>query len=219
MANLVHGQVYSLLNHQVIENFVIHCKMDLFGRNYKIYHYCMDICHWKQMVHLGWIGGSRIVQFLLHVTTNISYHHPRMSLSWLSPKAKNVWNICKSNARWWKILQRGWHAFYAKVIIWRVVIGGRPFGSALKRRGLGLVTCFFCTFQLEDNTHRLNKYPIVCIIWKYLSDIWQILTRYYLRPQHWVGFFLICSEWSKCWAWDIAPIFKILGTKIQLKYA
>ena len=28
--------------------------------------------------------------------------------------------------------------------------------------------------------------PIMCIIWKYLSDIWQVLTRCYLRPQQWV---------------------------------
>ena len=28
------------------------------------------------------------------------------SLSWLSSKAAKLWNVCKSDARWWKILQR-----------------------------------------------------------------------------------------------------------------
>ena len=33
------------------------------------------------------------------------------------------------------------------------------------------------SFLLEDNTHRFIKCPIACIIWKYLSNIWQVLTR------------------------------------------
>ena len=126
---------------------------------------------------------------LLQVTTNILYHHAMTSLSWLSSKAAKLWNVCKSDARWWKILQRGWHSylpFRAKVFIWRVMIGGLPLGSALKRRGLGSGTCFFCTVPLEDSTHRFIKCPIACTIWKYLSEIWQVLTRCYLRPQQWV---------------------------------
>ena len=39
--------------------------------------------------------------------------------------------------------------------------------------------------SLEDSTHRFIKCPIACTIWKYLSDIWQVLTRCYLRPQQW----------------------------------
>ena len=48
---------------------------------------------------------------LLQVTTNILYHHAMASVSWLSPNAKKLWNVCKSDARWWKILQRGWHSY------------------------------------------------------------------------------------------------------------
>ena len=126
---------------------------------------------------------------LLQVATNILYHHAMASVSWLSPNAKKLWNVCKSDARWWKILQRGWHShlpFRAKVFIWRVVIGGLPSGSALKRRELGSGTCFFCTVPLKDSTHRFIKCPIACTIWKYLSDIWHVLTHCYLRPQQWV---------------------------------
>ena len=47
---------------------------------------------------------------LLHVTTNILYHYTTTSLYWLSPKAQTMWNVCKSIARWWKILQHGWHS-------------------------------------------------------------------------------------------------------------
>ena len=53
-----------------------------------------------------------------YYATNILYHLAMPSLSWLSPKVENVWNVCKSNARWWKILQRGWHShlpFHAKM--------------------------------------------------------------------------------------------------------
>ena len=92
---------------------------------------------------------------LLQVTTNILYNHAMTLVSWLSPKAKKLWNVYKSNARWWNILQRGWHShlpFHAKVFIWRVMIRGLPLGSTLKRRGLGSGTCFFCTVPLEDST-------------------------------------------------------------------
>ena len=44
---------------------------------------------------------------LLQVTTNILYNHAMTLVSWLSPKAKKLWNVYKSDARWWKILQRG----------------------------------------------------------------------------------------------------------------
>ena len=64
------------------------------------------------------------------------------------------------------------------------MIGGLPLGSALKRQGLESCTCFFCTIPFED-IHRLIKCHIAHIIWKYLLDIWKVLTRCYLRP-HWV---------------------------------
>ena len=86
--------------------------------------------------------------------------------------------------------------FRAKVFIWRVTIGGSPLGSALKRRALGPDARFFHTIPLEDNTHRFIKCPIACIIWKYLLDVWQVLTRCYLRPLT-MGFFLVFGKWSK----------------------
>ena len=47
---------------------------------------------------------------LLQVTTNIIYHHSMTFLSWLSPKEKMEWNVCKSNARWRQIFEHGWHS-------------------------------------------------------------------------------------------------------------
>ena len=66
------------------------------------------------------------------------------------------------------------------------MIGGLPLGSALKRQRLGSGTCFFCTVPLEDSTHRFIKCHVACTIWKYLSDIRQVLSSCYLRPQQWV---------------------------------
>ena len=54
-------------------------------------------------------NGTRLLQ----VTTNILYHHTKASLSWLSPKAEKVWNVCKLKAKWCQILQRGWHSYYS----------------------------------------------------------------------------------------------------------
>ena len=91
--------------------------------------------------------------------------------------------------RWWQILYRGWHfhlPFHATVFIWRVVIGGLLLRSVLKRRELGYGACFFCTIALEDNTSRFIKCPTMHIILKYLFEIWQVLTRCYLRLQQWV---------------------------------
>ena len=38
---------------------------------------------------------------------------------------------------------------------------------------------------MGNNTHKLIKVPTTCTIWKYLSNIWQVLTRS-LRPQQWI---------------------------------
>ena len=100
---------------------------------------------------------------LLRLSTNILYHHVVASLSWLSFKKENVWNVYKSNARRWQILQRGWHShlpFCAKVFIWRVIVVGLPLRSSLKRRWLGSSTCFFCNIPLEGCTHRFIKCSI-----------------------------------------------------------
>ena len=58
------------------------------------------------------------------------------------------------------------------------------FGLKETRTGVG--TCFFCTVPLEDCTHKFIKCPIACTIWKYLLNIWQVLTSCYLRSQQWV---------------------------------
>ena len=78
-------------------------------------------------------------------------------------------------------LKCSWHSklpLVAKVFIWRVLTGGLPLGLALKRRGLATSNCFFCV-QMEDNTHRF----IQCLIWSYISRIWQVLSWYYLTPR------------------------------------
>ena len=93
------------------------------------------------------------------------------SLSWQSPNAENIWNVCKSNARWWQIPQRGWFShlsFQAKVFIRRVMIDGFPSSSTLRRREVELGKRFFCTIPLEDYTHKIIICPIPHIIWKYL---------------------------------------------------
>ena len=46
---------------------------------------------------------------LLRLSTNILYHHVVASLSWRSPKSKKVKDVRKPNARWWQLLQPGWH--------------------------------------------------------------------------------------------------------------
>ena len=76
--------------------------------------------------------------------------------------------------------------FYAKVFIWRLMVGGLSIRSVLSKRGLGSGTCFFCTILLEDSIHRFINRPTVHIIWKYLIEIWQVLSHCYLRPQQWV---------------------------------
>ena len=154
---------------------------------------------------------------LLQVTANILYHHGMASLSGLSLKARRVWNVCKSDARWWQILQHGWHShlpFCAKVFRWRVMKGGLPFGLTLKRWGLGSDTCFFCTIPLDDNSRSSIKIHIMHMIWNYLSDVWQISTRCYLSLNN--EFLLYLSKWR---AGDFVPIYMILGTTTQSEYA
>ena len=83
-----------------------------------------------------------------------------ISLSWLLPKAKRC-GVYVSQ------MQGGWHshlAFRAKVLIWRVIIGGLLSGPSLRRRGLGLGMCCFCTSPLENNIHKFIKCPIMRII-------------------------------------------------------
>ena len=79
-------------------------------------------------------------------------------------------------------------------------------------------TCFFCTIPLEDNMHRLIKCPIMCVIWKYSSDIWQVFNPLLFEAST-MGVFLLRSKWSKWWARDIVLVFTILGTATQLEYA
>ena len=45
---------------------------------------------------------------------------------------------------------------------------------------------FFCIILLGDIIHRFFQFPITHMIWKYLSDIWHVLTCYYVKPQTWV---------------------------------
>ena len=76
--------------------------MDLFGRYYMIYHCCMDLCHWKQMLHLGWLDGYRMVptchrslqiycinmQWLHHLCNLLKQKRCGMYVSWLQGGGK-----------------------------------------------------------------------------------------------------------------------------------
>ena len=112
----------------------------------------------------SWIGWCLRGQTpLLQVTTNLLYHCSIESLGLLSSKAEEERKIHKSDNGWWQILQCSWRSklpLVAKVFIWRVLTGGLPLGLALKRCGLVTSNCFFCTIQMEDNTHRF----IQCLI-------------------------------------------------------
>ena len=69
------------------------------------------------------------------MTTNLLYHCSIESLGWLSSKAEEEWRIHKYDHGWWQILLRIWHSklpLVAKVFISRVLIGGLPYGIALK---------------------------------------------------------------------------------------
>ena len=63
-------------------------------------------------------------------------------------------------------LKHNWHSklpLVAKVVVWKVFIGGLPLGLALKRRGLATCDCFFCIVQVEDNGN-------ILLIISYMSD-------------------------------------------------
>ena len=60
-----------------------------------------------------------------------------------------------------------------------------PLELALKRRELTKSNCFFCIIQLEDTNHCIQS-PIACQIWGYVSQIWHVLSCFYLMPRQWV---------------------------------
>ena len=71
---------------------------------------------------------------------------------------------------------------HANVFIWRVIIGGLPLEETRTRVG----DLFLLHHSIRGQyMYRFIKCPIACTIWKYLSDVWQVLTCY-LRPQQWV---------------------------------
>ena len=51
-----------------------------------------------------------------------------------------------------------------------------PLGLTLKRIGLTSCISFFCIIHLEDNIYQFVMCPTVHAIWKYLLEIWQILS-------------------------------------------
>ena len=55
-----------------------------------------------------------------------------------------------------------------------------------KRERFSHKQCFFCTILVEDGAYRFIQCLIACSIWKYLSEIWHVLTGYYLVPTQWV---------------------------------
>ena len=82
-------------------------------------------------------------------------------------------------------------------------------GSHWGRWGLALGNNFY-TIPLDDDIHRFIKCLVTHITWKYLLDVWQVSTCFYLRPQQ-RGFFLVSSKCSKWGVGDIVPIFTIMG--------
>ena len=44
-------------------------------------------------------------------------------------------------------------------------------GIVLKRRGLAMGNCFFCTAEMEDNAYRFIQCPIASQIWSYMSRL------------------------------------------------
>ena len=128
---------------------------------------CLVVPQWCVNVVVCVEVGSDTV---LQLTTNFFYHCSVESLQWLSSKAKEEWKIHNSDHRWWQILKRSWHSklpLVAKVFIWRVLIGGLPLGLALKRLGITTGNCFFCTIQMEDNTHRFIHRFLYWNKWKF----------------------------------------------------
>ena len=92
------------------DDYVFPQILDLFERNYKIY----IIVAWIFAIEdkCCTLGRLTVTRWCTLVTGHQKYiyHHVMTSLSWLSPKVENIWNVCKSNARWWQILQCGWHS-------------------------------------------------------------------------------------------------------------
>ena len=77
------------------------------------------------------------------------------------------WKIHKSDNGWRQILKHSWHSKFplvTNVIFWRGLIGGLPLGLALKRHGLAMANCFFCSVQMEDNTLHFIQCTITCQI-------------------------------------------------------
>ena len=152
------------------------------------------------MLHLGWIGDYKMVHVYyrsLQIYCIIMQWHQYLGYLLMQRSCGMYVSQMQGGGRYYNVVRiLIYHFLQRYSFIWRVMIGGLPLGSALKRRGLGFGTCFFCTVPLEDSTHRFIKCPIACTIWKYLSDIWQVLTRCYLRPKT-MGFFSICSKWFK----------------------
>ena len=92
------------------------------------------------------------------------------------------------------------------------MIAGLPLRLALKQHGVETGNCFFCTIQVEDNTHRFIQCSIACQIWSYNSQIWQVLHDVLLRQDR--GCFLqftmvdlFLRYWGLCYNWDMHNAF------------
>ena len=115
------------------------------------------------MLHPGWIGGYRMVHacyMSLQTYCIIMQWHPFLGYFLKQKRCGMYVSRMQGVGKYYNMV---WHShllFRAKVFIWRVMIGGTPLGSALKRLGLGPSTCFFCAIPLEDITHRFIKCPI-----------------------------------------------------------
>ena len=78
---------------------------------------------------------------------------------------------------------------------------------------------------MEDSTYRFIQCLIACQIWSYISQIWQVLSRYYLTPRQWVFaqftqvdpnseieiIFLFLRYWGLCHNWNMRNAFVFDG--------
>ena len=96
---------------------------------------------------------------ILQLTSNLSYHCSIWSLRWLSSTAEQEWKVHNFDYRWWQILKHSWHSkcHYSKDLHWRVLTMCLPLGRT-KDTWKSIVICFFFTLQVEDSTRHLIQY-------------------------------------------------------------
>ena len=69
---------------------------------------------------------------------------------------------------------------------------------------------------METSTNRFIRCPVACVIWKYIVNIWQVMTHCYLMPRQWV--FAQYVQGRSCFnIWGIGDC-NIIGVCEMLSY-